>query len=466
MVNIILQIIIIYPQIALGIIFCLLVINKFDLVNIDEITGKIKLSSASLLRISVPAIITAFFSVTLRQLGLDLWFVPLFLLLLLSFSTLLAYKIKKISDSVKLFFSICLMVLITGISEFATTPMIMHIKGITVYDVFDSFYINFMSSIPTIIIFFSIDVFLFTRRVNFLNISVFKLITRSRILTGASTFLLLVNLIILGVFVLIVNDKVLDVYPIKIQIVINVILITFPVLNLGGLWFLLYSVKYKEAMDMRIERDEMIREVSVANERSRLARDVHDTLGHSLTVIIKLLEVCKITSKNDPDKINRQLEEAIRIAQNGVQEIKHSVSGILTEKILNQDLLSLLMELASEFENNSGITVNVTTQGTVEEISKKHVAVLYSVCQEALTNSLRHGNAKNVAIVIKFESESIKLTIFDDGVGCGKIHRGFGLNGMEQRIGEVNGKMSYKSDKGQGFILNFEVPREEASLLA
>ena len=51
-------------------------------------------------------------------------------------------------------------------------------------------------------------------------------------------------------------------------------------------------------------------------------------------------------------------------------------------------------------------------------------------------------------------------------MGCSKIHKGFGLDGMEQRIGEVNGKMSYKSDKGQGFILNFEVPKEEASMLA
>ena len=67
---------------------------------------------------------------------------------------------------------------------------------------------------------------------------------------------------------------------------------------------------------------------------------------------------------------------------------------------------------------------------------------------------------------MKFESKVIKLSIFDDGVGCRKVDRGFGLNGMEQRIIDVNGKMSYKSDKGQGFILNFEVPKEEAGLLA
>ena len=210
----------------------------------------------------------------------------------------------------------------------------------------------------------------------------------------------------------------------------------------------------------------MIREMSVAEERNRLARDVHDTLGHSLTVIIKLLEVSKITSKTNPEKMNELLEEAIRIAQDGAHEVKLSVSGILEEKILNQDLFSSLMELASEFENNSGITVNVTTQGTVEDVSKKNAVVLYSVCKEALTNSLRHGKAKNIAIIMRFESKVIKLSIFDDGVGCKKVDKGFGLNGMEQRIIDVNGKMSYKSDKGQGFILNFEVPKEEVGMLA
>lgn len=375
-------------------------------------------------------------------------------------------KIRKLTDAIKLVLAICLWAAIGSVIEFITTPIIIYVNGITVYDVFDSLYLNFVSSVPSVVVFLIIDIALFTKKKSFVNISVIKAIIKSRFIASVTILLLLANFIIMSIYALILNDRVLDVYPTKIHIIMNLILMTFPALNLGGLWFLLYSVKYKEAMDMRIERDEMIREVSVANERSRLARDVHDTLGHSLTVIIKLLEVCKITSKTDPDKMNGQLEEAIRIAQNGVQEIKHSVSGILAEKILNQDLLSLLMELASEFQDNSGITVSVTTQGTVEEVSKKHAVVLYSVCQEALTNSLRHGNAKNVAIVIKYESETIKLTIFDDGVGCGKIHRGFGLNGMEQRIGEVNGKMSYKSDKGQGFILNFEVPKKEASMLA
>ncbi len=125
-------------------------------------------------------------------------------------------------------------------------------------------------------------------------------------------------------------------------------LMTFPAINLGAIWFSLYSVKYKEAIDMRTQRDAMIKEISIASERSCLSREVHDTLGHSLTVLIKLLEVCKMTRSN-ADKINEQLEEAIRIAQNGVQEVRHSVSGILEEKILKRDFHTSLMELASQF---------------------------------------------------------------------------------------------------------------------
>ena len=276
-----------------------------------------------------------------------------------------------------------------------------------------------------------------------------------------TVIIILFNFAHIGVYASILNDKLLEVYTADVQTFINVILMTFPALNLGGLWFLLYSVKYKEAMEMRIERDNMIREISVAKERGRLARDVHDTLGHSLTLIIKLLEVCKITYKTNPDMVNEKLEEAIRIAQDGAQKVKLSVSGILDEKILKQDLFSALIELATEFENNSGTKVDITTQGDIEDVGKKQAAALYCSCQEALTNSLRHGKAKNIAILIRVDSKVIKLSIFDDGVGCGKISKGFGLKGMKQRIEEVNGEMSYKSDKGQGFILKFEVPKED-----
>lgn len=467
MLSTILQIIFIAsPQSALGIAFCLLITDKFDLINVNEITGKLNFSGKALLRLAFLTFIFSFLCIVPRHYRLfNLWVIQIALIIAFCICMVIVLKIRKLVDVIKITFAICLWALIGSVIEFITTPIIIYVNEITVYDVFDSFYLNFVSSVPSVVVFLIIDMALFTKKKSFVNISVIKSIIKSKVITVVTILLLFMNFLLMGIYGLMINDKVLDVYPTNVHIIMNLILMTFPALNLGGLWFLLYSVKYKEAMEMRIERDEMIRKVSVANERSRLARDVHDTLGHSLTVIIKLLEVCKITAKSDPDKINAQLEEAIKIAQNGVQEIKHSISGILAEKILNQDFLSLLTELAREFENKSGITVNVTTQGTVEEVNKKHAIVLYSVCQEALTNSLRHGNAKNIAIVIKYESENIKLTIFDDGVGCGKIQKGFGLNGMEQRIGEVNGKMSYKSEKGQGFILNFEVPKDKASML-
>ncbi len=461
MLNIILQIaIVLFPQAVLGIVFCLLLTNKFDLVTFDMF-GKIELNNKALLRLAVPSFNFSFLAIVLRQLRFDLALVPIVMIISTFSIMVIVYRINKLADAFKLLFSFCLWAVVMGVVEVITTPIIINIKGITVYDVFDSFYINFMSSIPCVVIMFFLDMFLFSRKKNILNISVIKSIVQSKFLTCATVIMFLFNFAHVGVYTVILNDKLLDVYPAKLQIIINAILMTFPALNLGGLWFLLYSVKYKEAMDMRIERDNMIREISVAKERGRLARDVHDTLGHSLTLIIKLLEVCKITYKINTDMVNEKLEEAIKIAQDGVQKVKLSVSGILDEKILKQDLFSALIELATEFENNSGIKVDITTQGVIEDVGKKQAAALYRICQEALTNSLRHGKAKNVAIIIRFDGKGIKLSIFDDGAGCGKINKGFGLKGMEQRIEEVNGEMSYKSDKGQGFILNFEVPKED-----
>lgn len=466
MIDILLQIIIVaFPQAACTIAFCLLMTNKFDLLVVDETSGKLKISSIALLKLAIPSFCLAFLSIVLRSLRVVLFLVPIILLSSTYITILITYRINKLSEALKLFVSFLLYSIIIGIIEVIVTPIIISIKGITVYDVFDSFYINLISSIPCIISLFFIDVVIFIRKKTLINISIIKSIAESKVLIITSVILIIANSTHIAVYTMILNDKLLKVYSTNQQILMNAVLMTFPAINLGGIWFLLYSVKYKEAIDMRVQRDEMIKKISIANERSRMSREVHDTLGHSLTVIIKLLEVCKMTSYN-ADKINEQLEEAIRIAQNGFEEVRHSVSGILEEKILNRDFFTSLMELASEFENNSGISVDITTQGVVEDVSKKHSVVLYSICKEALTNSLRHGKAKNIGIVIKFESRNIKLLIFDDGVGCKKINIGYGFKGMEQRIIDVNGKMEYKSDKGQGFILNFEIPKEEVGKLA
>jgi signal transduction histidine kinase len=83
---------------------------------------------------------------------------------------------------------------------------------------------------------------------------------------------------------------------------------------------------------------------------------------------------------------------------------------------------------------------------------------IYRICQEALTNSLRHGKATNVSIILRLSDDMISLYIIDDGVGCKNIKKSIGLSNMENRVMELGGKISFGSDGEKGFNINVDFP--------
>lgn len=97
-----------------------------------------------------------------------------------------------------------------------------------------------------------------------------------------------------------------------------------------------------------------------------------------------------------------------------------------------------------------------------EGCNQLYAGVIYRICQEALTNSIRHGKARNISIVLRFSISMIKILIIDDGVGCSELHEGFGLSGMKQRIKELNGKIEYGSGGENGFSIFAEIPFENS----
>jgi signal transduction histidine kinase len=83
---------------------------------------------------------------------------------------------------------------------------------------------------------------------------------------------------------------------------------------------------------------------------------------------------------------------------------------------------------------------------------------LYRVCQEAITNSIRHGKATRVVIVLRFNPDCLCLSIVDNGKGCGSIIKGLGLTGMEERVKRLNGTISYGPNGDEGFNISAEIP--------
>ncbi|MDP4094597.1 MAG: histidine kinase [Bacillota bacterium] len=200
-----------------------------------------------------------------------------------------------------------------------------------------------------------------------------------------------------------------------------------------------------------------IEELSAVKERNRIARDVHDTLGHTMTVLITLLKVSSITCETDPAATKKKLLEAHDIAKMGLRELRRSISGMTPEKLEDGNITGAIRHMISEFEV-SGIKVDFVYDGVNEEILAYYTEVIFRICQEALTNSLRHGKAEHATIILKTSENFIKILATDDGIGCNEIKKGYGLSGMEQRVNEAGGNIQYGSDGEKGFNIYVEIP--------
>ena len=197
-----------------------------------------------------------------------------------------------------------------------------------------------------------------------------------------------------------------------------------------------------------------IEELAVANERNRFARDVHDTLGQTMTLLITLLQIIKNECRSNLNKAETRLDEALKIASDGLTEVRRSLIGLAPENI--DSLKNVLQSLAENFRT-SGMKIDLTIDESMKEHDLIFAGVIYRICQEALTNSLRHGKADHVVITLMFGDKYLYLGINDNGIGCKNLIKGFGLCGMEQRVMNLGGVISY-NHHNSGFGILVEIP--------
>jgi signal transduction histidine kinase len=169
------------------------------------------------------------------------------------------------------------------------------------------------------------------------------------------------------------------------------------------------------------------------------------------------LEVSSITCDKQDIKTYNKLREAIELARGGLKDIQRSISGLGPEKLEDESFIAAINKLVAEFKN-SGAEIELTVHGIEKPLNYARSEALYRVCQESMTNSIRHGKATRIEIIIKFSENKVKLFIVDNGVGCENIKKGFGLLGMEQRLYSVGGTLYYGSGGEKGFNISAEVP--------
>jgi signal transduction histidine kinase len=202
-------------------------------------------------------------------------------------------------------------------------------------------------------------------------------------------------------------------------------------------------------------------ELSATAERNRLARDIHDGLGHHLTAIAVLLEKAATFRDRDANAADAAVENARRSARHALEDVRRSVTTLSGETPPFR-LAQALDDLTRE-AGDGRLSVTVDCDGDESSFEPAALMALYRAAQEGLTNVRRHADATRATVSVHCDSTGASLVVTDDGRGFAPEQEGFGLRGMRERIRLVGGSVTVESRPGSGTRLAVAVPHRPAT---
>ncbi|NLM78104.1 MAG: hypothetical protein GX173_08470, partial [Ruminococcaceae bacterium] len=189
--------------------------------------------------------------------------------------------------------------------------------------------------------------------------------------------------------------------------------------------------------------------------RNRLAREMHDSIGHKLIILMALLQRVEC----EEDTSEKVLKEAAELLRQVLQHLSLT-SGQEQDVAPQPGWLTRQIENLAKDLALTGTRLETTIRGGPDRIPQTHHSQLLQVCREALTNAVKHGQASTVNLFLQIEPTGYDLVILDDGEGAAKIEKGFGLQNMEERVHALGGTLRLQSDSS-GFGLYIHVPLPE-----
>jgi signal transduction histidine kinase len=219
----------------------------------------------------------------------------------------------------------------------------------------------------------------------------------------------------------------------------------------------------EQAYKKLMENSAAAQKLSVEQERTRMAREIHDTLAHTLTTLIVQLEACKKLATMDPSRLLSELEKAQGLSRSGFNDVKRSIKALRPQVMEEKSFFASINSVINETMDNTKVQITLTNLLSKDIILTSQMEIaLFRVIQESITNSIRHGEAKEIEIHMKKKDNTFDLCITDNGVGCTNIKRGYGTQGIQERIESLGGNVQFSSFKGKGFKTKIEIPYREA----
>jgi signal transduction histidine kinase len=211
---------------------------------------------------------------------------------------------------------------------------------------------------------------------------------------------------------------------------------------------------------------ERVAELATTEERNRVARDIHDGLGHALIAISVQLEKALVYYDKHPQEALQAISDAKRVVKDALQDVRRSVRALRTEQEPFACIQGITLLVEQLRENALAVDFEVT--GSEERFSNAARMTLYRVAQEGFTNIQKHAQASRVEIGLHFTAEEAHLSIRDNGCGFDAERRlqqkvlpqeGYGLRGIQERIELVGGTFQLESQAGRGTRLLVTVAR-------
>ncbi len=200
-----------------------------------------------------------------------------------------------------------------------------------------------------------------------------------------------------------------------------------------------------------------IERITLAEERNRLSKDLHDTVGHAYTSLIMGLETLRPELETDTG--TKRLDSLLNLARENMDEVRGYVHQIESphEEL---PLLQSLRKLAEEFQEHAKVSVRFQAFGEEYPVTKQAKIALYRCLQESLTNAVRHGHSTEITVSVQFEPQQTRLEIQDNGRGMEHGRDGFGLNAMKERAMNLQGHVGVYTQPGEGTLVTCTLPRQ------
>ena len=211
------------------------------------------------------------------------------------------------------------------------------------------------------------------------------------------------------------------------------------------------DILYKELLDAHRQLKQYTDEVNrltVVEERNRIARDIHDSLGHNMTALIMQLQMAEHLLKEDSPKAQILLSNAVGTAKDSLVEIREVVEtlrGVDAALTATEAIRTLI----SEFSAKTGVDIKLECRGENTLPDSGVNKAVYRILQESMTNAIRHGKATKIWVELDHSPDSINFGVRDNGVGAEVTKEGYGLKGIRERVEAFGGKVEFGGCDGK-----------------